>query len=164
MSTQQIAVKSTADLAAIAAVSRFSVAQIGEANISTQTALPKLEAKNKGFIPLSVEYWSPTAEGEEKLVYVAGISFHDVPDMETGEINSIECVMLLEQQDDKLCRFISASKVLVGNIKDAIGRGDIVPMTTLTPVAITFVGKRKNRGNGRMSNRWQIIPLIVAEQ
>lgn len=90
----------------------------------------------KHFIPLSIEYWSPQAEDEEKLVYVAGVSFHDVPDMETAEIRSVECVLLLEQQGDTLCRFISASRVLVGNIKDAIIRGDIVPMTTLTPVSI----------------------------
>jgi hypothetical protein len=164
MSTQQLSVKPAADITVTAAVSRFSVAQIGEANISTQAVLPKLEAKNKGFIPVSVEYWSPATEGEEKLVYIAGVSYHDVPNMDTGEISSVECVMMLEQQEDKLCRYISASKVLVGNIKDAISRGDIVPMTTLTPVAIAFIGKKKNRGNGKMSNRWQIIPLIVTEQ
>ena len=143
---------------------RYSAEQVAAANIGNQTDLPALAEAPKHFIPLSVEYWSPQDEGEEKLVYVAGVDFHDVPDMETGEIKSIECVLLLEQQDNTLCRFISASRVLVGNIKDAITRGDIIPMTTLTPVSITFMGQKKNRSNAKLSNRWKIVPIIVGVQ
>lgn len=143
---------------------RFTPEQIAASNIANQPALPALNSEQKHFVPLSVEYWSPQVEGEEKLVFVAGIDFHDVPDMETGEIRSVECVLLLEHKDDTLCRFISASKVLVGNIKDAINRGEIIPMTVLTPVSIKYLGQKKNRSNAKLSNRWQIVPLIVGEK
>ena len=162
MSTQELAVKNNTGVSQASQAPRFSPEQVVAANIGNQISLPSLVEAPKHFIPLSVEYWSPQAEGEEKLVYIAGIDLHDVPNMETGEINSVECVMLLEQQDQTLCRFISASKVLVGNIKDAISRGEIIPMTTLTPVSIKFLGQKKNRSNAKLSNRWQIIPLIVS--
>ena len=162
MSTQ-VAVKKETGVSN-AKAPRYSAEQVAAADIGNQTSLPSLVDAPKHFIPLSIEYWSPQAEGEEKLVYVAGVSFHDVPDMETSEIRSVECVLLLEQQGDTLCRFISASRVLVGNIKDAIMRGDILPMTTLTPVSITFMGQKKNRSNAKLSNRWKIVPIIVGVQ
>ncbi len=83
-----------------------------------------------------------------------------MPDLETGEIKTLQCVMLIEKQKDTVKRFINASRVLVGNIQDAISRGEIVPKTTLTPVSITFLGSIKNRTNPFSSNRWQIVPLI----
>ena len=163
MSQQELAVKKETEVSTKSAQApRYSAEQVAAADISNQSSLPSLVDVPKHFIPLSIEYWSPQAEGEEKLVYVAGIDFRDVPNMETGEINSLECVLLLEQQGDTLCRFISASKVLVGNIKDAINRGEIIPMTTLTPISIKFLGQKKNRSNAKLSNRFQIIPLIVA--
>lgn len=120
-----------------------------------------LQKTNKHFVPLNIDYWSPKEAGEEKLVYIHGIDIHEVPDMDSGELKQLECVMLLERQDDTLKRLISASRILVGNIKDAIQRGEIIPNTTLTPVSITFLGKGTNSSNARMSNRWQIIPLIM---
>lgn len=164
MSTKEVAIPKETGVSATTSAPRFTPEQIAGANIATQTSLPALTEAQKHFVPLSVEYWSPQVEGEEKFVYVAGIDFHDVPNMETGEINSVECVLLLEQKDDALCRFISASKVLVGNIKDAINRGEIVPMTVLTPVSIKYLGQKKNRSNAKLSNRWQIIPLVISNQ
>ena len=168
MTSTDVAVKAQTEVATPATPAtkapRYSAEQVAAANIGNQTDLPALAEAPKHFIPLSVEYWSPQVEGEEKLVYVAGVDFHDVPDMETGEIRAVECVLLLEQQDNTLCRFISASRVLVGNIKDAITRGDIIPMTTLTPVSITFMGQKKNRSNAKLSNRWKIVPIIVGVQ
>ena len=114
-------------------------------------------------MPLAVEYWSPV-EGDEKRVFIAGINYHEVPDLETGEVKQLECVMMLERQGDSLMRYISASKVLVGNIKDAIKRSEIIPMSTLTPVAIRFLGQKKNKSNGKLSHRWLITPLIVSVQ
>ena len=68
--------------------------------------------------------------------------------------------MLLEKQDDTLKRLISASRILVGNIKDAIQREEIIPQTTLTPVAITYLGKQQNSSNARTSTD---ASLIVAK-
>jgi len=138
----------------------YSVKQVESANLDSQKSLPDLSQAKKHFVPLNIEYWSPEQAGEEKLVYIHSIGGHEVPDLETGEIKTLTCVMLLEKQDETVKRFINASRVLVGNIQDAINRGEIVPKTTLTPVAITFLGAFKNRSNAFSSNRWQIIPLI----
>ncbi|MDF1583637.1 MAG: hypothetical protein P1P78_10040 [Methyloprofundus sp.] len=138
----------------------YSTEQVESANLDAQKNLPDLSQAKKHFVPLNIEYWSPEQAGEEKLVYIHSVGEHEVPDLETGEIKPLLCVMLLEKQGDKVKRFINASRVLVGNIQDAINRGEIVPKTTLTPVSITFLGAFKNRSNAFSSNRWQIIPLI----
>jgi len=138
----------------------YSAAQVESASLDAQKNLPDLSKAEKHFVPLNIDYWSPEKAGEEKLVYIHSIGGHDVPDLETGEIKTLQCVMMIEKQKDTVKRFINASRVLVGNIQDAISRGEIVPKTTLTPVSITFLGAFKNRSNAFSSNRWQIIPLI----
>lgn len=55
-------------------------------------------------------------------------------------------------------RYITASKVAVCNIKNAIQRQEIVPMSTLTPVVIKYMRQKKNKSNGKLSNRWLITP------
>jgi len=164
MNTQQENTQATpAATAQENAIAHYTPEQLALANINTQKELPILQTASKHFVPLNIDYWSPKEAGEEKLVYIHGIDIHEVPDMDTGELKQLECVMLLERQDDTLKRLISASRILVGNIKDAIQRGEIIPKTTLTPVSITFLGKATNSSNSRMSNRWQIIPLIMPE-
>jgi len=138
----------------------YSAAQVESANLDVQKSLPDLSKSKKHFVPLNIDYWSPEEAGEEKLVYIHSIGGHEVPDLETGEIKTLQCVMMIEKQKDTVKRFINASRVLVGNIQDAISRGEIVPKTTLTPVSITFLGSMKNRSNAFSSNRWQIVPLI----
>lgn len=138
----------------------YSAEQVESASLDMQKSLPDLSKAKKHFVPLNIDYWSPEKAGEEKLVYIHSIGGHDVPDLETGEIKTLQCVMMIEKQKDTVKRFINASRVLVGNIQDAISRGEIVPKTTLTPVSITFLGSIKNRSNAFSSNRWQIVPLI----
>ena len=139
----------------------FSPEVIKNSNLDAQKELPSLQTSTRHFVPLTIEYWTPTEDGEEKLVYIHSVGIHQVPDMETGEVKELECVMMLEKQGDVVRRFINAGRVLVGNIKDAVLRGEIVPGTTLTPISITYMGKVKNKSNARMSNRWQIIPLVM---
>lgn len=139
----------------------YTVDQIQRSSLDTQQALPDLSKATRHFVPLTIEYWTPEAEGEEKLVYVHSVDFHEVADMETGELKQLECVLFLEKNDGQVKRFINAGRVLVGNIKDAMGRGEIVAGTTLTPLSITYIGKKKNKSNSKLSNIWQIIPLIL---
>jgi len=141
----------------------YSAKQVENAGLDIQKSLPDLSKSKKHFVPLNIDYWSPEQAGEEKLVYIHSIEGHEVPDLETGEIKTLQCVMMIEKQKDTVKRFINASRVLVGNIQDAISRGEIVPKTTLTPVSITFLGSIKNRSNAFSSKRWQIVPLIKAE-
>jgi len=138
----------------------YSAEQVEQANLDSQNNLPDLTKAKRHFVPLNIEYWSPEKAGEEKLVYIHSIGNYKMPDLETGEIKELVCVMLLEKTDDQVKRFINASRVLVGNIQDAINRGEIIPKTTLTPISITFLGSFKNSSNAFSSNRWQIIPLI----
>jgi len=159
MSENELAVKENTPVKA-ENKSMYSSEQLANANLDTQKQLPDLAKAKKHFVPLSIEYWTPEKEGEEKLVYIHSVGIHEVPDMDTGEIKQLECVMFLEKQDDVVKRFINAGRVLVGNIKDAIKRGEIIAGTTLTPVSITYLGKKQNRSNARISNVWQIIPLI----
>ena len=140
---------------------KFSPDVIRDSNLNEQKSLPDLQQSNRHFVPMTIEYWTPTEEGEEKLVYIHSVGIHQVPEMTTGEVKDLECVMMLEKQGDVVKRFINAGRVLVGNIKDAVSRGEIVPGTTLTPVSITYIGKVKNKSNAMMSNRWQIMPLVA---
>jgi hypothetical protein len=163
MSAKEIAVKEASSGLSTNTVKapRFTPEQIAEADIEKAEKLPDLTALKKHFMPLNVEYWAAKEEGETKNVFIAGIDFHEVPDLESGEIKSIECVLMLEPTEDSLMRYINASKVLVGSIRDSISRGDIQPMSTLTPVSITYLGQKKNRSNAKLSARWKITPLIM---
>ncbi len=139
----------------------YSAEQVAGSRLDDTKELPALTNARKHFVPLNVEYWSPAEAGDEKLVYIHSVGTHEVPDLETGELKPLLCVMMLENTGDKVQRIINASRVLVGNISDAIHRGEIVPNTTLTPVSITFLGAVRNTSNAFSSNRWQIIPLII---
>jgi len=141
-------------------ITTYNPEQIQQAQLATQSNLPTLTQHQKHFVPLTIEYWSPSETGEEKRVYVHSIGNHEVPDLETGDVKTLECVMLLEQRDGNVTRYINASRVLVGNIRDAIHRGEIIPNTTLTPIAIIYLGTAKNRSNAFSSSRWQITPLV----
>jgi len=159
MSENELAVKENTQVKA-ENKSIYSSEQLANANLDTQKQLPDLAKAKKHFVQLSIEYWSPEKEGEEKLVYIHSIGMHEVPDMDTGEIKILECVMFIEKDGDVVRRYINAGRVLVGNIAGAVRRGEIIPGTTLTPVSITYLGKKQNRSNARISNCWQIIPLI----
>ena len=161
MTNKEISVKEKKEVSVNANTKKmYSEKQIIEASLDTQKQLPDLAKSKKHFVPLSIEYWTPESEGEEKLVYVHSVGLHEVNDMETGEIKELECVMFLEKQADVVKRYINAGRVLVGNIKDAIRRNEIIEGTTLTPVAIKYLGKKKNKSNSKESNAWQIIPLV----
>ena len=146
---------------------RFSDEQIAAAAINDATSeLPSIVGKHikPSPIGLSVEYWSPEKEGETKHVWVLGIENREVIDMESGEAKLLECVLMVQHTDDsKLLRYYSASKILVGTIRSAIERGEIIPSTLLTPVAITYTGLKRTK-SGRNAARWEVRPLIVAVQ
>jgi hypothetical protein len=143
---------------------RFTAEQITQAHIHETSELPSLVETRAAPVPLSVEYWSPEKEGEFKRCWILGIEYMEVPDMQTGEIRELECVLLVEETPDGgKARYFNASKILVSNVKDAINRGEIVPRSILTPVQIAYLGLKRCK-NGNNAARWQILPLIVASQ
>lgn len=149
-----------------AGVARFTPAQVQAASLESGTAIPALAEAKVIPLPIGTEYWSPEAEGETKRCYVAGIEEAEIVDPNTGEVRRMPAVMLLEVIEDekgrRAAKWMNAGKVLVGNIQSAIDRGQIVPGTALTPVQITYLGQKRNRSNSKLSNRWEILPLIVA--
>jgi hypothetical protein len=145
------------------AMARFSADQIRAASFENGAAIPDLRQAEVIPLPVGTEYWSPENEGESKRVFVAGVGPTDIVDPQTGEVKQMGAVFLLEVgEDGKARKWMNAGRVLVGNISDAIKRGQIVPGTALTPVQITYLGTKKNRNNAKLSRRWEILPLAVA--
>jgi hypothetical protein len=143
-----------------AQAARFTPEQIARSALHGGAELAELAETKPSKIPISVEYWSPEIEGEYKRGWIAGIEDREIADMETGELKMLPCILFVEQlPGGKLQRLIQASAVLVGNVRDAIKSGDIIPSTTLTPVQITYTGTKKNRTNAKLSKRWEILTL-----
>jgi len=149
--------------AVAASAPRWTQEQISAASFDVGAAPMSLGSAEVVPLPISTEYWSPENTGDMKRVYVAGIQPADIVDPQTGEAKNLEAVYLLEvTEEGKVNKLLSASRVLVGNIADAIRRNQIVPGTSLTPVQITYLGQTKNRSNSKMSKRWEILPLVVS--
>ena len=139
--------------------SRFTSEMVAASSLDMMQNLPDLSTFKRHFMSLETEYWTPEP-GEEKMVYVMGVGFKDIKDQATGVLKPTECVLLAENQGEKIKRFIVAGVILVSNIKDAIRDGVIVPNTTLTPISILYIGQIKNKNNAFKSNRWEITPLV----
>lgn len=160
--TTELATRPQTTVAAAPRPSRFTAEQIAAATISPDTVLPSIQKTQAANVPLQVEYWSPEKEGEAKRGWILGVEPQEVADMETGELKLLESVLFVEETaDGKKARFFNASRILVANVKAAIMRGEVVPASILTPVQITYLGKKKNRSNQRLSGRWEILPLVV---
>ena len=145
---------------------RFTDEQIAASSLHTDEDLPALAEAKAAPVPLSVEYWSASEEGESKRVWILGVEEREVLDVETAELKQVESVLFVEQTPDGMIkRFFCASRILVANIKDAIDRGEIIPGSRLTPIQITYVGERKNKRNAsKKSKHFEILPLIVSVQ
>lgn len=156
--------QATAVGAASRSAARWAPDQVEAANLDTAQSLPSLENATAHPAPLSIAYWSPTEAGESKSVFVFGVADAEIQDMETKEPKTAECVFLLEQTaDNQLLRWYSASKILVGSIKSAIDRGEILPGTYLTPVRITYKGLKRTK-SGKNAANWEILRLIISVQ
>lgn len=163
MESTELAVKTESNaMATQSALPRFTEEQIISASFDTSLNLPTLENTKKHFMSLEKEYWTPEKDGEEKHVWVLGVSMEEMADMATGELKMVECVTIVERFETGLRRFMVASKILVGTIKAAINSGVIIPNSHLTPVSITYIGERKNKHNAFKSKRWQVTPLVIA--
>jgi hypothetical protein len=160
MAKQEIAKQETENAPSLPG--RFTQEQIDGSGLNESAELANLEPAKPSNIPVSTEYWSPENEGESKRGWIAGIEDREIADMETGELKMLPCILLVEQlPGGKLQRIIQASAVLVGNVRDAIKSGEIIPASTLTPVQITYTGTKKNRSNPKLSKRWEILTLKI---
>jgi hypothetical protein len=143
---------------------RHTDEEIRAASLDTAGALPSLNGSVEHFTPLSISYWSPETPGEYKDCFVFGVGDADIQDFETKETKSVECVFILEQTpDNHLVRWYSASRILVGTVKSAISRSEIIQATYLTPVRIIYKGLKRTK-TGKNAADWQVMRLIVADQ
>ena len=108
---------------------------------------------------LTSEYWTPTENGEFKLVFFQEIKHSTYTDEKTGETIELPCVVLIEQNEKGDLKTIrNGSKRLVASLDDAAKDGKI---STGTPLKIEYLGKQKNATNGFQSDRWSVKPLFV---
>ncbi len=104
-------------------------------------------------VDLSAEYWTPEKEGDiRRMIYVA-TEDRMVPDHKdsTKQIE-LATVVFLYPKDGKTSTVVNASKRLVAVFENnEIAEG--------TPVQVTYLGKKKNRTNGNMSDNWSVVVL-----
>lgn len=117
--------------------------------------IPDLKNSQVMPIDLTSEYWTPDKVGEEKRVFFVELGICDTVDQETGENIALECAFFLEQDNNgEIKQIRNGSKKLVGAlISNRVKYG--------TPLLITYMGKKKNRTNSRLSDQWSIKPLRV---
>ena len=135
-------------------------------SLDTAAALPNLNGMITHPAPLSIQYWGGETPGEYKDVYIFGIGLADVMSMETKELKPMECVFMVEiTPEGEIIRWYSAAVKLVGDVKVAISRGDILtplPGQSATGVRIVYEGKREMPNKHHMSV-WKILKLIMPE-
>lgn len=104
-------------------------------------------------VDLVSDYWSPESEGESKRVFFIKIDESDARDQQTNQPITLDCAFFLEQKPDgSTAQIRNGSKRLVG----AIEKNNIIPGTALE---IRYMGKKKNKTNGNISDHWSIRPL-----
>lgn len=135
-------------------------------------------------IPLTGEYWSPEVVGESKRGFILG--FEKKPAIFEGKATIKWHMIFIEQTEEgnferiESCadRLVSESLQLTGMFIDEGGmlknltndEGNIIqPPVKLgeTKIQITFLGKKKNRSNNRMSMRFkyeEIMDETVTEE
>lgn len=121
--------------------------------------LPDLEDSEVLPFDLMGDYWTPTAKDEWKKVFFDKIQVRSVKDMQNEDvIIDLECAFFMEtvvvngkKETKTIC---NGSKRLVGAIlSNNIQKG--------TPLLITYLGKKKNKGNSFQSDQWSVKPLIL---
>lgn len=127
-------------------------------NVNSLPNLHDLEASPR---ELSSEYWSPEAEGEYKVGVVLEIKPEIYEDKDGVEIE-LPCVIMLSQESDGTFSTIrNGSKRLVATIENSVANGTLI--FGQTPLRITFSGKKKNKTNSNLSDRWSVKPLILTK-
>jgi len=117
--------------------------------------LPNLHEIEPALREMSSEYWTPEAESEYKVGVILEIKQETFTDEETGETVELPCMIMFSQEQDKTFTTIrNGSKRLVATIEGALESGEIV--AGQTPIRITYLGKKKNKTNSRLSDRWSV--------
>lgn len=116
--------------------------------------LPDLAEATAVPVDLIPNYWTPENKGEFKRVFFDTIKDITVLDQQTGELLQLTCAFFYEKVNGQVNTISNGSKRLVG-----LFEGGQIPR--LTPLQITYMGKKKNSTNGFMSDSWSIRPLSL---
>jgi hypothetical protein len=115
---------------------------------------PSLDDAQAFPIDLMADYWTPEEKNEEKRLYFDKIAIRKVADQQTGDIIDLECAFFFEVIGGEAKSISNGSKRLVGVIQaNNIQRG--------TPLLIKYMGKKKNKNNGFLSDNWSVKPLQI---
>ena len=121
--------------------------------------LPNLHNVEVSQKELSSEYWTPEKEGEYKVGVILSITEEEYTNPDKEETILLPCVTMIAQNEDLSFATIRNGSVrLVATIQKALDNGDIEFGTA--PVKITYIGKKKNKNNSFMSDRWSVKPLV----
>lgn len=102
---------------------------------------------------LNIEYWTPEAEGETKMVVFEGVTTQQMPSQQDpNEMDTIEVATFLAKENGAITRMGNASKRLVSILKNA-------EVPNRAAIVITYKGKKKNATNGFSSDTWSVQPL-----
>lgn len=130
-----------------------------ETGLANAKNLPNLHQVEVSPRELSSEYWTPEKEGEYKVGIIVDIKEEKYTDEKSGETVVLPCVIMLAQNEDLSFTTIrNGSKRLVATIESAIESGEVIPEQT--PVRISYTGKKKNKTNSFISDKWSVKPLI----
>ena len=121
--------------------------------------LPNLHNAEVSQKELSSEYWTPEKEGEYKVGVILSITEEEYTNPDKEETILLPCVTMIAQNEDLSFATIRNGSVrLVATIQKALDNGDIEFGTV--PVKVMYTGKKKNKNNQFMSDRWSVKPLV----
>lgn len=121
--------------------------------------LPNLDDAQIFPLSLGGEYWTPESEGDTKRVFFFKIKTTKLMSFDNKGLIDLDCAYFIEQDKELNTRTIyNGSRVLVGIIESCLEAGLIQKGT---PLEIKYEGKRKNKSNSNLSDRWSVKPLII---
>jgi hypothetical protein len=131
-------------------------------DLANPDSLPMLKESKAMPVELSSTYWSPERDGDSFRGFYQGIEPSTYEDRKTAEVIDLPCALFLCQLDGgDVSTIRNGSKRLVAALEDAVDRGRI---GVGSPLLVTFLGKKKNKSNGNLSDTWSIKPLVVKEK
>lgn len=120
--------------------------------------LPDLAKATPEVVDMMGEYWSPQEVGESRRLFFFGLNIENVIDMESGESRELLVVQFVESDGKGGVRSVrNGSRRLVGifeSFERSIRQGDAFE--------ITYLGKKKNKNNSRISDNWSVKRLNLS--
>ena len=132
--------------------SRYSAEDIEARSLGNIEQLPDLADYEVETLPVNIGYWTPEKAGEQFKGYVVAETVEMMPEYNCPPerkhiLFPVNCVTLVRWEDAGMRQYRVAQKVLVSHIKSGIKTGRIIPFTDITPIVITYLGKKKNKTN-----------------